>query len=79
MKKAENRILFAEDFQHVAEVVHSKIIGTKRAGDSWVIQANFPGSRNPNRELLYRPLNKPTFLSRTRYRSHTNGVTIRRW
>ena len=46
------------EFQQGADVVNSKIIGTKRAGLSWVIQANFPGMRNPNFELLYRPSKK---------------------
>ncbi len=52
MIKPNKRILFAVECQQVADVVNSKITGTIRAGHSWVIQANFPGMRNPNFELL---------------------------
>ena len=48
-------ILFAVALQHREDVVNRRTSGTMKAGDSWVIQANFPGTRNPKRELLYLP------------------------
>jgi hypothetical protein len=49
MIKPNKRILFAVECQQVADVVKSKNTGTIRGGHSWVIQANFPGMRNPEK------------------------------
>jgi hypothetical protein len=56
MMMAATRILLTfEVVQQGEAVVNNIMTGMMQDGDSCVTQANLNGTRNPKRELLYRP------------------------